>query len=239
MSKTSFEIDVDGQKIRGNLYEPAEKTHDLTVLFLHGWTGEPNDRSAETLTENGFYSMTISMRGHGNSDGDINQVSRADSLKDALAAYDFLASKLPNGVVIAAVGNSYGSYIAALLSRERDVAALSLRVPAPYVDEGFELSQMGHGAEDKVVMNWRQSAHEYTGNKAFEAVHNFEGPVQIIEAEKDDTIPRQSVQNYKNAISNTERLDYHLMPDWPHSLGNDPERNKQFQGVLLSWLESI
>jgi esterase/lipase len=67
-------------------------------------------------------------------------------------------------------------------------------------------------------------------------VHDFAGPIQIIEAEKDEVVVSQVVANYKNAVSASTQLEYHLMKDWPHSLGNDEQRNKQFQKLLLDWL---
>lgn len=232
-------IPVDRQVIRGNLYKPGSEARPVAVLFLHGWAGHPNDNAAKVLVEHGFYALTIGVRGHAKSDGDINRVSRQDSLQDVAVAYDFLAAQAPKGMPIVVVGSSYGSYMALLLSTIRPVAALSLRVPAAYPDKRFTEPQMGQGNEDPEVMRWRRTPQSYEGNRGFEAMHAFDGPVQIIEAEDDEQIPHQTVENYKAAIADSAQLDFHFMAGWPHSMGDDPERNRQFQELLLDWLGTI
>jgi len=235
----AVEIRVDGQTIRGRLYKPDGEAKPLAVLLLHGWTGRANDDAAAVLVAHGYSVLTVHLRGHGDSDGDINTVTRQNGLDDAVAAYDFLAAHVPTGAGIAVVGNSYGCYMAALLSHERKVAALSLRVPAAYQDGGFDRPKMGQGNGSGVVMEWRRTPHDWHGNRGFEAVHAFTGPIQILEAENDDVIPHQTVENYKVAAANPAQIEYHLMAGWPHSMGMDPERNRQFQELLLSWLDGV
>lgn len=230
-------ITVQDQTIRGKLYTPAGDIKKLALLFLHGWTGKPHEPNSVVLAQNGYYSMVFSLRGHNDSDGDIKTISRQDSLADVLAAYDYFKSQLPAATGIVLVGNSYGSYMSALTTVERPVAALSLRVPAPYPDEDFDGPHRGH--HDETVMNWRHQPQGWEGNRGFEAVHNFKGPIQIIEAELDELVPHQSVQNYVAAVNNPHQLDYHFMTGWPHSMGNDPQRTADFQKILVTWLKQI
>lgn len=236
--KTPVSINVEGQTIRGWFYTPESESKNLAVLFIHGWTGKPNDNAAEVLARQGYYALTISLRGHNSSDGDINQVSRRDGLADVVAAYDYLRAHVPASTKIVAAGNSYGGYMVALVSAERQVDGLSLRVPAAYPDEGFAASQMGKGHADPKVMKWRETQQTYQGNRGFEAMHAFSGPIQIVEAENDELVPHQTVQNYKNAVSDEHQLEYVVMKGWPHSLGDDVERNKQFQQTFINWLKS-
>ena len=116
MSTEAFEIVVDDQKIRGNFYKPAGDSKKLALLFLHGWTGKPNDGAAKELSGQGFCCLTISFRGHNNSDGRLADITRQKSLDDAIAAYDYLKAKIPEGCGIGVIGNSYGGYQAAMLS---------------------------------------------------------------------------------------------------------------------------
>jgi esterase/lipase len=230
-------FEVDGQKLKGKFYEPKDSSEQMGFLFIHGWTGRPNENAAKVMAENGFYAMTISLRGHNDSEGDINHITRDDSMKDALAAYDLFRQKLPGSTVIGVVGSSYGSYIAARLSKEREVGCLSLRVPANYPSEGSDKPQMGHGHENPRVDLWRQQTLTYQENNALSAIHNFKGPIQVIEAELDELVPHQTVQNYVDAVSDQDQLEYLVMKDWTHSLGEDKPRNAQFQQLLLSWAQ--
>jgi uncharacterized protein len=239
VQKNPIELLIDNQKVRGNLYVPDTNAKNVGVLFLHGWTGKPNESAAQFLAEHEYHALAIQMRGHGDSEGDIKKIRAQDSLNDAIAAYDYLVAQLPANGTIVAVGNSYGSYIAVLLSEARQLKGLSLRVPAAYPDESFELPKWGRGHDDPVIDAWRKQAHHYSTNNALSLLHEFEGNIQIIEAEKDEIVPRQTVYNYKNAVANPSQLSYIVLKNWPHSMGIDPKRNREFQELLLNWLNRL
>jgi esterase/lipase len=239
MQKEPVEFDVNGLKLRGNLYIPTAPKQ-LAVLFIHGWTGLPNDNAAAVLAKKGYQSMTFSLGGHNDSDGRLEDVTRQKSLNEVLVAFDLFINKLPEKTKIAAVGSSYGSYHSVLLSGQRDLAALSLRVPANYPDEEFnepQINQSGDVAQN--VMHWRRMKLEVSENRALADLHNFKGYVQVIEAEKDELVPHQTVQNYVDAVKDKDKLEYHLMEGWPHSLGLDKERNERYHSLLLNWIEKV
>ena len=230
---------VDKQLVNVNLFTPKTDARNQAVLFLHGWTGKPNTHAAQLLSNNGFYAMTLIFRGHPGSDGDIKTITAQDSLNDALEAYDFFTSKIPAGMPIAVVGSSYGSYIAALLSAKVPCNGLSLRVPANYPDDLFDLPKWGRGNEDSAVAAWRLVEHGPHDNSALKAINSFNYPVQIFQAEFDDAVPEQTVKNYANSVAAFKNLEYNFMKDWPHSLADHKERNKEFQKLLLIWLEGL
>jgi esterase/lipase len=183
MKIEDIDFKVDNGNLRGKFFSP-DKPNGVAVLFLHGWTGKPNENAAKKIAENGFTAMTISLRGHNESDGKIEEITREMSTKDVLAAYDFLKSKL----------------------------------------------------DDTEVMKWRYLKLDHNATRALRAMHEYSGPVQIIEAENDERIPHQAVQNYIDAMADKTKLDYHFMPGWTHSLGDDRARNEQYQQLLLDWL---
>lgn len=222
------------------MYKPSRKAEGLALLFIHGWTGKPNDRAAEVLADNGFCSMTFSMRGHNDSEGKINSLKIAEFLHDAVTAYDYFKKHMPPDIRVAVVGNSFGGYLATLLASLRPVEALSLRVPANYDDSDFNQSKMTRsGSDNPDVLKWRTRKLGRSENKALNQISRFEGKVQIIEAEKDDVIPHQTIKNYIDAVTEKSNLEYHLMKDWPHSLGDDETRNKQFQQLLVNWVKKV
>lgn len=229
-------IDVDGLKLRGKTFTPETNQKNIAILFLHGWTGPTNENAAELLATNGFGAMTISLSGHNDSDGKLEDQTRSKSLQQVLAAYDYFRSFLPEHVRIGVAGNSYGGYLATLLSSERPLACIQMRVPANYPDDNFDNIQLGQGAENPAIMSWRQQRLDPSSTKSLRALNNFQGPVQIIEAELDDSVPHQTVQNYVEAVGDKTKLDFHFMKGWPHSLKTDPVRNKQYQTILLDWL---
>src|SRR5687768_16113017 len=88
------DLSVDGQAVSTQFFSPTGNKKKLALLFLHGWRGRPNHRAGEFLAQNGFPALTVIMRGHEGSEGDIKTVTGGDSLKDAEAAYDFLKSQI-------------------------------------------------------------------------------------------------------------------------------------------------
>lgn len=234
MSKISFIS--DGYKLTGNLFI-AEKPEKLAFLFIQGWTGHQNIKAAQALTKLGFTSMTYDMRGNGESEGSLADFTRADFIKDASVAYDYLRKKVDDDTKIGVIGSSFGSYTAVLLSEKRDIYCLSLRVPASYPDEGFNEPQLAQGDPDS-FMEWRKKMLNYTDNHAFNALHNFNGKVQIIEAEADELVPSQAPKNYANALSNKKQLLYELVPNAPHRLATD-ELHADYEKRLAAWVETL
>lgn len=209
----------------------------LAFLFIQGWMGHQNVKAAQKLAEGGFTSMAYDMRGHGESEGDLAEFSRADFVQDALAAYDFLREQVGEGVKIGVVGSSFGSYTAVLLAEKRAVHCLSLRVPASYPDDGFEKPHLPVAGSD-ALHNWRKKPLRYTQNRAFGALHDFTGPVQIIEAGADEQVDRQAIQNYVDAVADKERLSYALMEGAPHSLVSE-ELQSEYEDLLIGWAQSL
>ncbi len=239
MQSRHIEFETNGLTLRGDLFEPTSDQKNIACLFLHGWTGRPNIRAAERTANVGYYALTFSFPGHNNSEGDITKLTRKEALESAVAAYDLFKSSIPEGTEIVAIGNSFGGYIAPLLTTQRKVRALSIRVPADYPDDKFDLPQMGQGHDDPEVLRWRHRLHESSETMALRAVHEFTGELQIIEAKLDDLVPHETVHSYANAFADPEKLEYHLMEDWPHSLSDDETRNDQFQELLLTWLSRL
>lgn len=239
MTTEDHYLNVDEQKVKITLYLPDKKSKNQAVLFLHGWTGKPNSTAATVLADNGYVAATLIFRGHDGSDCALSEVTRQHSLDDAVAAYDFLREMIGASMPICVAGNSYGGYIATLLTAERRLNGLSMRVAANYIDEGFDQKQKGQGSENPEIAKWRLQKLGATETKSLRAVHSFSGKVQIIEAEFDDHVPAQTTKNYVQSVSIQSNLSYHLMKGWPHSLGLDAKRNEQFNAMLLKWLEEL
>jgi len=225
--------------LRGDLFTPQNMPKKHAILFLHGWTGRPNNSAAEVVAKDGYTALTFSFEGHNNSDGNINTVTRNSALSNAVRAYDFFREKTGEDVEIVAVGSSFGSYIATLLTTVRNCSDMSLRVPANYIDEGADQPQNGQGHKNPNVTEWRLKKLGSHETKSLLAVHDFAGHIQIIEAAHDELIPHRAVQNYVDVCPDPDKLDYRVMQGWPHSLSTDEKRNIEFQELLISWLKEL
>jgi esterase/lipase len=234
MSKLTFTS--DGYKLAGNLFM-AERPKDLAFLFIQGWTGRQALDAAQALVDLGYSCMTYDMRGNRDSQGELADFSRADFIKDACVAYDYFREQLAADVKIGVIGSSFGSYTGVLLSAQRDVHCLSLRVPANYPDEGFDEPQLASKINSDDFRQWREEPQDYRQNSALKALHDFTGNIQTIEAGADELVPHQTVKNYVDAVVAKGRLQYEIVPNAPHSIVND-ELRADYVERLVAWVKT-
>ncbi len=236
-----IEFFVDNNKLKGTLFFPQSlKEKNPAILFIHGWTSE-RTRSyqyANSLAKLGYISFLFDLRGHGESEGNINTTTTKEFLDDVLAAYDYLI-KVENVDIenISCVGSSFGSYLAALLTRKRNVRRLALRVPADYPNNFFNISKMQtSGITSPTIITWRKLTKSSDKTLALESISNFNGELLIIESEKDDAVPHETVQNYANAVNNKSNLTHIIIKNAPHSIKEGPFRD-EVEKILTSWFK--
>ena len=232
---------VDRNKLKGTLVFPEKlKQKNPAILFIHGWASkrERNYQYAKSLAKLGYISFLFDMRGHGDSEGNIHTATTKEFLDDVLAAYDYLVNVV--GVdkeSIVVVGSSFGGYLAALLAARRNVKRLVLRVPADYPKDAFNKPKMqtsGSGNPD--VFAWRKQPRNPGETFALTAIADFNGKILIIESEKDDAVPHETVQNYANAVKDKSRLIHIVMRNAPHSIKEGPFRD-EVEKILVGWFK--
>ena len=231
-------IAVDDQHINGKLLQPPETDGRRPgVLFVHGW-GSSQRRSigkARQLVEAGFVCLTFNLRGHARTVEQRETVTRAQNLRDVLAAYDLLAMQDDVDTDrIAVVGGSYGGYLATLLTRERDVRALALRAPALYKDADFDRPKRELNL-DPDLPAYRRRRLERSDNIALAAAARFEGDVHVVESEHDTVIPHPVIANYLRAFAAAASVEHEVIPDADHGLSQKAWR-RAWGDVLVRWI---
>ena len=231
-----------GRTLDGNLFQAPNngQRKKPAALLIHGWTSA-QDRmfgTAEMLsTRSGLTCLTVDLSGHGKSEGKIGDLSRKDFLDDVVSAYDFLASQSDTDTSnIGIIGSSFGGYLAALLTAERQLAWVVMRVPADYPDEGFGNPKIPTPEDDRsAIHQWRTTERDWNTTDALRAIHGFRGKLLLVESEKDDIVPHQTVQNYADAMVEKRNLVYEVMQGAPHSLTKYPEFKAQFDELVFGW----
>ncbi|KKR31502.1 MAG: hypothetical protein UT63_C0068G0012 [Candidatus Gottesmanbacteria bacterium GW2011_GWC2_39_8] len=229
----------DGNKLSGTLFVPVkQKNSNPAILFVHGWTSEKKRscQYAESLIKLGYICFLFDMRGHGESEGDINTATTEEFSHDVLASYDYLAGV--EGVDkenISVVGSSFGSYLGTLLTEKRKVTHLALRVPADYPDESFNKMKMGtSGQTNEEVLAWRRNPKKPGDTFALTVISKFSGEILIIESGEDKIVLHQTVQNYADAVSDKNKLTHVVIAGAPHSIKHGPFKD-QVEKILLTW----
>jgi uncharacterized protein len=235
-------LEVNGLQLKGNIFYPEEiKERNPAILFVQGWTGnrKRSFQYAEVLSKLGYICFLFDNKGHGESEGDIKTFTIREFLEGVFAAYDYLLEI--EGVDkdnINAIGSSFGGYLVALLSEKRKVENLVLRVPADYPDEDFEKIKFVQDVKElAAIIDWRKIPKKADKTYALKAISHFPGKVLIIESERDDMVPHETIQNYINAVKNKENVTHILMKDAPHSIKEGPFRDEVTR-ILVDWFKT-
>lgn len=231
-------IRVEDEHILGTLISPG--TLIPGVLFVHGWGGDQQQyiARARELAALGCVCVTFDLRGHAQTQSQHDKVSREESMRDVLAAYDFLAAQRNvDSDSIAVVGSSYGGYLAALLTALRPVKWLALRVPALYKDSEWSLPKLRLRSEQDLE-KYRQQPVGPDESKALRACRAFTGDVLIVESENDIMIPHQVIVNYREACISARSLTYRLMEGADHGLSNEAW-HRAYTLLLVKWFTEI
>ena len=225
------------RKIDGTLIEPhGSPPPPPAALFLHGWGSDRRRHliPAERLSEIGFVSLAIDLRGHGRTESLGPSVSALDNLRDASAAYDFLASRRnvdQNRMLVA--GFSYGGFLATLLASERKLRWLALRSPALYRDQDLEVPKAE--IKRRGLMAFRRRLLTPAHCMGLRSAAAVRANVLLIEAERDRVIPHQEVRNYLNAFRRARSLTHKVIRGADHAMSRE-EWFGAAVGVFLDWV---
>jgi pimeloyl-ACP methyl ester carboxylesterase len=233
-----IDIAIAGERIAGTLVTPGVLIPG--VLFVHGWGGSQQQylTRAREIAALGCVCVTFDLRGHADTHGQHDTVSRKDNLDDVLAAYDTLAAQ-PNvdSNAIAVVGSSYGGYLAAILTARRTVKWLALRVPALYMDRNWEAPKR-QLHKDQDLVGYRRTMIPVKDNIALRACSEFKGDVLIVESEHDQTVPHSVIANYREACRHARSLTYRMIENADHGLTEDWAQ-RAYTSVLVNWITEM
>jgi pimeloyl-ACP methyl ester carboxylesterase len=237
----AIKIPVHGDSIEGTLIGPAAAGKGRPgTLLIHGWGGcqEQYLASARAIAALGYACLIFNLRGHAETRGQHESVTREDNLHDVIAAYDFL-SRL-TGIdrhSIAVVGASYGAYLGALLLYLRPVSMLALRAPALYKDDDWELPKRQLHVNPDIAA-YRRLTLRAEDNRALGACAQFLGEALVVESEHDEIIPHPAVANYIAALANAHSLTYRVIEGADHGL-TKMEWERAYTELLVGWLSEM
>lgn len=230
-------LSSNGQKMDSSLILPSiTKEKVPAVLFFHGMTSNKEKYLpiAEALAKQGMAGLVLSLRGHGKSEGDFNQLTVSDLVMDGLAAYDFLVSQSTiDEKRIGICGVSVGAAIAALVCAKRTVKSLAMRVPATYSNEMMNktLSQL-MANEEKIF----KTLSDVGNTPAVKAISTFSGNLLVITSENDQIIPVGIPNAYYSNAKRAGTKERFEIKGAAHNLSNENWK-KQFSDKIMGWFK--
>lgn len=215
--------------------------HEMpAVLFVHGWGGSQNQdlSRAREVAALGCVCLTFDLRGHHANAVRKDSVTRPQNLQDLCATYDWLAAQPQvDADAIAVVGISYGGYLGAILTGLRPVRWLALRTPALYLDRDWALPKR-QLHDDPALERFRRSPVAAEDNRALQACARFRGDVLLVEAEHDEIIPRQVIENYAGAFGHARSMTRRMIREADHGFSDKPVQ-RRYTEVLMAWMTEM
>lgn len=230
------DLESEGQKMEAMLFMPEGTGPFPAVLILPGFTsnGSRFFDLAEMLRGKNIAAMTLNMRGHGESEGNLMEMAASDLRKDAFPAYDYLAARPEiDASRIGISGSSFGSMVAALTALERPVKSLLLRAPATYSDAMMITPFADIAREEKTI--FRNSTEEVAKSEAVRTMEKFTGGILVVASGEDDVIPYIIPQAFYDHATSAVRREIETMAGAPHSLSPTPKFKAQFNTRALAW----
>ncbi|MFH0520233.1 alpha/beta fold hydrolase [Streptomyces sp. M41] len=234
---SSFTCAHDGELLSGVYGGDAAGPGAATVVLLHGAGNGTKDRLLPLLTEfvsRGCRGLAFDFSGHGESTGELRELSLRRRLEQAVAVID---ARVPAGGPLIVVGFSMsGQTVADVVAHYgRRVVAVGLCAPAVYAEEAWEVPfGEGEGRFSEIIRRpdgWR-------GAPALDVLRSYEGRAVLAVPGTDAIIPpavTEAVQDGLAAHAQFSRFD---VPDAEHMLGlwfeEHAEDRREFVTAVLA-----
>lgn len=232
-----------GYKLAGTIVIPNNASIKLpAVIFYHGMVSQSKPRylkRAKALAKEGIIGFCFDFRGCGESAGNFKKASIEQWFADALFAFDFLLKQsFVDSNRIGISGKSFGSYMGALVSKQRKVKSIVLQAPAVYADSWLKnplLVSAYHDEEQAKLRILYRNSKNALNNKAIRAIEEYKNPLLVIGSELDDVVPENIVKGYYNACqSENKKLTW--IKDADHALHNK-KHNQEYTGLMINWFK--
>jgi len=209
------------------IFEGEEKDAPIVVM-CHGFHSSKDNpitsrALAQKLVESGLSVLRFDFTGHGESQGNIDEITPLYALNDLKSAIKTLGKKK-----IAIYGSSFGGYIALLYATDHPILALALKSPVSDWSQVQISNDRG-----------KRFRQETENINIYQKAKNIKAPTLIIHGDQDDVVPlAQSQRLYKYLGSAIKKLE--IIKGANHDIrGEDLEKaNTQitdfFQETLLN-----
>ena len=226
-SSREFYIKSDGIRLHAKLGLPGDRADSCPlVILVHGFTGHMEEDHirllAEAMCGHGFAVLRVELYGHGGSDGKFENHTMLKWVSELLDVIDY-ARTLPFVTDLYLAGHSAGGLAAVLTAgiRREALKAIVPLSPAINIRDGARTGQMLDVSfdPDHIPDEIRFPAEgddaaglmlrgNYVRTAAFlpveETARAFDGPVLIVHADTDETVPVQCARKLAGQYAHAE-----------------------------------
>jgi aminoglycoside phosphotransferase (APT) family kinase protein/dienelactone hydrolase len=241
MSEAAFRYEHDGERLSGvHGGDDGGGGPQATVVLLHGAGNGSKERLLPLLAEftaRGCRGLAFDFSGHGDSTGELRELSLRRRFEQAVAVID---AHTPGDDPLVLVGFSMSGQTVADLARHygRRVVALGLCAPAVYAAEAWDVPfGDGNGRFSEIIRSpgsWRTAP-------ALEVFRAFEGRAVLAVPGTDAVIPPEATEAVQDALAARSQFTRYELPDAGHQVGlwfrDHADARREFVTALLTGLD--
>ena len=227
-------IDGDHGKLAAVLQTPDEVENYPLVIILHGFTADKENllllRIADELQAKGIASLRFDFNGHGESEGELQNMTVLNEIEDVKKVYEYALS-LPNINSVSLVGHSQGGVVAGMVAGELGadkIKSLVLLAPAAVLRDnalkgdlyGFEydvnnLPETIYFISHKIGRAYLETSQNLP---IYETSMKYTGPVYIVHGTADELVPYSYAVRYEEIYQNGK---LELLESFDHNFNRD------------------
>jgi len=211
--------DSKERKICGVLSNPAPEPNVPVIILVHGFTTSKDSityqRLEKVFNEKNIATLRIDLFGHGESEGDFEDITISKAVDDILNSIKYLKEK--GFSKIGLIGSSFGGMSSIMAaSRTNDLFLLVLRSP---VSDYFEVDTKRRTKEE--MEEWKNKGYvihvnsfgekrrlnysffeDFKNNNAYEAAKKIKIPTLIVHGDNDNSVPVEQSKKTASIIEN-------------------------------------
>lgn len=217
----NVEIDGDHGKLSAIVQTPDNKNNFPIVIICHGFTGSKNEELlttlADSLEKRGIASIRFDFNGHGESDGNFQDMTVLNEIEDAKKVYDY-AKNISGVTSISVAGHSQGGVVASMIAGElgaNKIKSIALMAPAAVLRDDairgniFDKHYNSMNPPEYVeIFGNRKLGRDYIKTAQtlpiYETAKKFTGKVFIVHGNADIVVPYTYSLRYNEIYKNSE-----------------------------------
>ena len=208
-----------GLNLCGILSNPTPSKEKPIMILCHGFSTNKNSRTyvrlQEILNKHQISTFRFDFFGHGESEGNFEDITISEAVDDILNAIKFLKNQ--GYTKIGLVGSSFGG-IASLMaaSKTNDLFVLALKSPVSNYEEreyatkskeeleewknkGYRYYISGDGRRLKLNYTFFE---DFKNNNGYKAAQKIKIPTLIVHGDKDESVPIEQSKKIASLIKN-------------------------------------
>lgn len=239
------EVEGDHGKLSAIIQTPDGKKNFPLVILCHGFNADKNypliKFLADDLEKIGIASIRFDFNGHGESEGNFQDMTVLNEIEDAKKIYEYVR-KIPGVTSISVAGHSQGGIVASMIAGEfgkSKIKSVALMAASPVLRDdtlrGYMFRQKTYDpsnppeyVEIETPLGKRRVGREFIltlqNLPIYETSKKFTGPVLIIQSKNDKNVPYTYSLRYHELYKNSELK---LLNGLDHSFSPEPEKSAQ------------